>query len=268
MLASSPQPPSKKKIQRLRTGCWTCRKRGYKCDEGKPECNNCMRMKKKCGGYNIRLKWPEDRQRKSASGSDESVDGSVPRSLLSQPSPPTFTSQSPPQNATLQEVQVDDSCYTPGVSRSLQHVLRLEPSPPKQLSPSPVVAPYFDSPFLFGQDDTQTPSPLPNYLPAGVDSPQNFDLFDLSPPVIGGTNALPGGYIDIASGSGPGACPGPGPTTLISPPLPDVAAHENSSPYPMDQAPNRASNLNSSCSYSCVRMTPRHLLPKFGYRES
>lgn len=47
----------KKNIKRLRTGCWTCRRRGYKCDEGKPECANCTRLKIKCEGYGIRLKW-------------------------------------------------------------------------------------------------------------------------------------------------------------------------------------------------------------------
>lgn len=47
----------KKKISRLRTGCWTCRRRGYKCDEGKPHCYNCTRLNLACEGYGIRLKW-------------------------------------------------------------------------------------------------------------------------------------------------------------------------------------------------------------------
>lgn len=67
----------KKKISRLRTGicflsisrhatdvfflgCWTCRRRGYKCDEGKPFCYNCRRLNLSCEGYKIRLKWQED----------------------------------------------------------------------------------------------------------------------------------------------------------------------------------------------------------------
>ncbi|KAE8147164.1 hypothetical protein BDV25DRAFT_39163 [Aspergillus avenaceus] len=36
----SPQRSSSGK-QRVRTGCWTCRRRRRKCDEGKPRCKNC-----------------------------------------------------------------------------------------------------------------------------------------------------------------------------------------------------------------------------------
>lgn len=78
----------KKKISRLRTGrwiniqninisinkstgCWTCRRRGYKCDEGKPFCHNCTRLNLQCEGYGIRLKWQDDsyfRQHNKAKG--------------------------------------------------------------------------------------------------------------------------------------------------------------------------------------------------------
>ncbi|KAF4990753.1 hypothetical protein FGRMN_8290 [Fusarium graminum] len=36
---------------RNRNGCVTCRARRLKCDEGKPECNNCTRLNLPCGGY-------------------------------------------------------------------------------------------------------------------------------------------------------------------------------------------------------------------------
>lgn len=76
--APAPAPKEKKKISRLRTGmyltsqsifflalltslgCWTCRRRGYKCDEGKPFCHNCTRLNLQCEGYGIRLKWQDD----------------------------------------------------------------------------------------------------------------------------------------------------------------------------------------------------------------
>lgn len=82
-------PKEKKKISRLRTGkllrsawplafrtnetlgCWTCRRRGYKCDEGKPFCHNCTRLNLQCEGYGIRLKWQDDgyfRQHNKAKG--------------------------------------------------------------------------------------------------------------------------------------------------------------------------------------------------------
>ncbi|KAL6173222.1 hypothetical protein ACJQWK_00783 [Exserohilum turcicum] len=46
--------------KRSRTGCWTCREAGYKCDEQKPFCGRCMRLKITCKGYGVRLKWQDD----------------------------------------------------------------------------------------------------------------------------------------------------------------------------------------------------------------
>lgn len=39
--------------RRTRTGCLTCRKRRIKCDERKPHCFNCERLKKLCLGYEV-----------------------------------------------------------------------------------------------------------------------------------------------------------------------------------------------------------------------
>ncbi|OWB68517.1 hypothetical protein B5S30_g3898 [[Candida] boidinii] len=39
----------------VRSGCWTCRERQKKCDEGKPNCQNCIFSKLECKGYGIRL---------------------------------------------------------------------------------------------------------------------------------------------------------------------------------------------------------------------
>lgn len=36
--------------KRTKTGCTTCRLRRIKCDESKPECNNCKKSKRQCGG--------------------------------------------------------------------------------------------------------------------------------------------------------------------------------------------------------------------------
>ncbi|KAI1744150.1 hypothetical protein F4680DRAFT_283401 [Xylaria scruposa] len=41
--------------KRTKTGCLTCRKRRIKCDEGKPTCNNCLKSKRQCEGYNQRV---------------------------------------------------------------------------------------------------------------------------------------------------------------------------------------------------------------------
>ncbi|KAJ4247842.1 hypothetical protein NW762_013051 [Fusarium torreyae] len=40
---------------RNRNGCVTCRARRLKCDETKPECNNCTRLSLPCGGYAPRI---------------------------------------------------------------------------------------------------------------------------------------------------------------------------------------------------------------------
>ncbi|KAL2203967.1 hypothetical protein CC79DRAFT_1400224 [Sarocladium strictum] len=42
------------------TGCWTCRKRKVKCDETKPVCRPCQRLKLSCSGYGPKLVWVDD----------------------------------------------------------------------------------------------------------------------------------------------------------------------------------------------------------------
>lgn len=43
--------------RRTRTGCGTCRKRKKKCDEAKPECENCQRGNLVCTGYSKQITW-------------------------------------------------------------------------------------------------------------------------------------------------------------------------------------------------------------------
>ncbi|KAI1497701.1 hypothetical protein F5X99DRAFT_357250 [Biscogniauxia marginata] len=50
--ATSKKAPIRK---RTKTGCLTCRKRRIKCDEGRPTCNNCLKSKRQCDGYNQRV---------------------------------------------------------------------------------------------------------------------------------------------------------------------------------------------------------------------
>ncbi|KAF2745614.1 trimeric LpxA-like protein [Sporormia fimetaria CBS 119925] len=45
---------------RTKTGCGTCRRRKKKCDEGKPECNNCTRGTFICEGYANKVPWPKN----------------------------------------------------------------------------------------------------------------------------------------------------------------------------------------------------------------
>jgi hypothetical protein len=41
--------------KRTKTGCLTCRKRRIKCGEERPTCNNCIKSKRQCEGYNQRV---------------------------------------------------------------------------------------------------------------------------------------------------------------------------------------------------------------------
>ncbi|KAI5788327.1 hypothetical protein EDC01DRAFT_155952 [Geopyxis carbonaria] len=41
--------------KRTKTGCLTCRKRRIKCGEERPTCNNCIKSKRVCEGYNQRV---------------------------------------------------------------------------------------------------------------------------------------------------------------------------------------------------------------------
>ncbi|KAF7882682.1 uncharacterized protein EAF02_006045 [Botrytis sinoallii] len=44
---------------RTKTGCMTCRRRKKKCDESRPECNNCLRGGFVCSGYQQRGSYPK-----------------------------------------------------------------------------------------------------------------------------------------------------------------------------------------------------------------
>ena len=47
-------PPRARLPPRSRTGCWTCRTRKVKCDEGRPVCGQCSRLEHNCD-YSLRL---------------------------------------------------------------------------------------------------------------------------------------------------------------------------------------------------------------------
>ncbi|EHY59765.1 arginine metabolism regulation protein II [Exophiala dermatitidis] len=52
-----------KRATKTFSGCWTCRERHVKCDEGRPTCARCIRGGFVCHGYGIKLVWidPETR---------------------------------------------------------------------------------------------------------------------------------------------------------------------------------------------------------------
>ncbi|EXJ77971.1 hypothetical protein A1O3_09130 [Capronia epimyces CBS 606.96] len=52
-----------KRATKTFSGCWTCRERHVKCDEGRPSCARCLKGGFVCHGYGIKLVWidPETR---------------------------------------------------------------------------------------------------------------------------------------------------------------------------------------------------------------
>jgi hypothetical protein len=57
LLPMHQQSATKGKRQRTFTGCRTCRRRRVKCDEQKPTCGHCERLKLECEGYDALLQW-------------------------------------------------------------------------------------------------------------------------------------------------------------------------------------------------------------------
>lgn len=60
-------PKTRQPVKHTKTfsGCWTCRDRHVKCDEGRPLCARCLRGGFECQGYGIKLVWvdPETQER-------------------------------------------------------------------------------------------------------------------------------------------------------------------------------------------------------------
>lgn len=75
------QPP--KTIQKVtkgrsKTGCITCRRRKKKCDETKPECNNCVKNSVVCQGYPEKTVWQPGRQKNEARQAANAISQSLP----------------------------------------------------------------------------------------------------------------------------------------------------------------------------------------------
>ncbi|KAF1989347.1 hypothetical protein K402DRAFT_402000 [Aulographum hederae CBS 113979] len=81
----------KKEIKRrTKTGCLTCRKRRIKCDEGHPQCRNCLKSKRDCMGYD-----PIFKQQSGPAQIQPAVSGS-PHSDIGSSSPGTAYPGVPP----------------------------------------------------------------------------------------------------------------------------------------------------------------------------
>ena len=68
-------PPRARLPPRSRTGCWTCRTRKVKCDEGRPVCGQCSRLGHVCD-YSPRLSFRDDTPRVVERMAEVSIVGS------------------------------------------------------------------------------------------------------------------------------------------------------------------------------------------------
>lgn len=58
--STSACPKKARRRPRTFTGCWTCRKRKVRCDQGKPCCSACQRLGLVCTGYGPKLVWADE----------------------------------------------------------------------------------------------------------------------------------------------------------------------------------------------------------------
>ncbi|KAI9752268.1 MAG: hypothetical protein M4579_005692 [Chaenotheca gracillima] len=75
----STEPQSKIAKGRSKTGCITCRRRKKKCDETKPQCQNCRKNAVVCEGYPERVFWKSGREK--AEAARQARAGTQPREL-------------------------------------------------------------------------------------------------------------------------------------------------------------------------------------------
>ncbi|KAJ9142400.1 hypothetical protein NKR23_g7140 [Pleurostoma richardsiae] len=111
----APEQPDPDRIRRVRTGCWTCRRRGYRCDETKPSCKECIRLSLDCEGYGIRLRWTTSSSPAGPGKGNAPVNRPGRSRRLRRTSPPT----SDPNTAASK-----------AVSQDLGGVASLSPLPP------------------------------------------------------------------------------------------------------------------------------------------
>ncbi|OAL44879.1 hypothetical protein IQ07DRAFT_225331 [Pyrenochaeta sp. DS3sAY3a] len=59
----SPPRRKRKRTATSRNGCLRCKTRRIRCDEGRPVCGNCLRLKINCPGYGVQLRWSTKHER-------------------------------------------------------------------------------------------------------------------------------------------------------------------------------------------------------------
>ncbi|KAF5234315.1 hypothetical protein FAUST_7700 [Fusarium austroamericanum] len=127
-------PTIRKDIVRTKTGCYTCRRRHKKCDEGKPACWNCTRNRLDCEGYQPARVWSSKTQRASHARRD---------STSTRKSTPSTTEGASGESQAYSELASTES------DAPVQQNMSLRRCPDNQ----PEVAVQDDSPNAFNSPD-------------------------------------------------------------------------------------------------------------------
>jgi hypothetical protein len=137
--------------KRTKTGCLTCRKRRIKCGEERPTCNNCIKSKRHCEGYNQRVifkppmgDWP---------GLQASTTGTIPYHNGMLPATAPFQRAVPPP------INTQDAGFTPLQPRPMYRQSHNEANQHMQFSPASAGTPYMSVPYGYPMQSPQTPMP-------------------------------------------------------------------------------------------------------------
>ncbi|EEU33483.1 uncharacterized protein NECHADRAFT_98445 [Fusarium vanettenii 77-13-4] len=83
--------PRKRNVaSRKRSGCVTCRARRLKCDEAKPHCSNCTRLRLQCGGYVTRFRFRDQTDLLRTKHQRNERDKTSPQTTNETPGTPTL----------------------------------------------------------------------------------------------------------------------------------------------------------------------------------
>ncbi|KAH8887765.1 hypothetical protein GQ53DRAFT_725461 [Thozetella sp. PMI_491] len=140
LIQSDPKKRKRNFSNRTKTGCLTCRKRKKKCDEAKPECDNCIRGGFLCAGYpQQRGAWPKAEAKPPQITIESKDPNYVPPGAYGMPQQPAYGNQ--PASAGSQQPQSQQ-----------------QPQPPQQ------------------QQQKREPLPYARGQPLRIDTPQTRPL--------------------------------------------------------------------------------------------
>ncbi|KAF1987761.1 hypothetical protein K402DRAFT_44978 [Aulographum hederae CBS 113979] len=162
--SQSAKQSQSKMHRRSRTGCFTCRLRRKKCDEGKPACKACRHLGLKCE-YKRPMWWGNNEQRRNQK---ETIKNIIKRTKLSEKSahPVGLSSNTPPSlchSVPTSDTFSDEATRTRGVSLESQFSMDCGFNPGPQ--------------DLFDASMMPPPQFIPSYPPfAGPFSPYEVDI--------------------------------------------------------------------------------------------